>query len=148
MSTLPPPPARDAPLIAIQVIEDLPIVQKLLRDLIEESGHYKVCAVSDTESGALADFNAHRPAAVIVDLNLKQGSGLGFLHHIRRMELAQRPVLIVVTNHAIPALASACIKAGADHFLDKSRDLVKLCSVLDGALLKQRSAPQHEGSPP
>lgn len=148
MSTLLLPSHQHAPLIAVQVIEDLPIVQKLLRDLIEESGHYKVCAVSDTESGALADFNAHRPAAVIVDLNLKQGSGLGFLHHIRRMELAQPPVLIVVTNHAIAALASACLKAGADHFLDKSRDLVKLCSVIDAALLKQHPAPGSEGSPP
>jgi CheY-like chemotaxis protein len=117
----------------ILVIEDLALVQTLLRNLIEEPGLYEVCAVSDTEKGALADFETHQPDAVIVDLNLRQGSGLGFLHHMRNKGLLRRPILIVVTNHAIPILESACLKAGADYFLDKSRDLVRLRSVLDSA---------------
>jgi DNA-binding NarL/FixJ family response regulator len=118
----------------IQVIEDLPLVRRLLCDIIEEGGQYKVCALSDTEDGAVADFQAHRPAAVIVDLNLKQGSGLGFLNQVRRMNLDYRPALIVVTNHGIAALQAACKKAGADHFLDKSRDLVRLKAVIDDSL--------------
>lgn len=124
-----PPQAR-----LIQVIEDLPLVQKVLRDLLEETGEYRVCAISETESGAIEDFIKHQPAAVIVDLNLKQGSGLGFLQQVRRMHLHWRPVLIVVTNYAITALESACLKAGADRFLDKSRDLARLRSVIDDSL--------------
>lgn len=130
-------PASDSRLdgmLPIQVIEDLPLVRKLLCDLIEESGRYKVCALSDTEAGAVADFMDHRPAAVIVDLNLKQGSGLGFIKHIRRLDLPYRPALIVVTNHGIPALEVACLQAGADHFMDKSRDLPRLRTVIDSAL--------------
>lgn len=126
-----PPTASARP---IQLIEDLPLVQKVLRDLLEETGEYRVCAMSDTETGAIEDFIKYQPAVVIVDLNLKQGSGLGFLQQVRRMHLHWRPVLIVVTNYAITALESACIKAGADHFLDKSRDLGRLRSVIDQSL--------------
>jgi len=97
-------------LTSIQLIEDLPLVQKVLRDLLEETGEYQVCAMSDTEAGAVADFIKHQPAVVIVDLNLKQGSGLGFLQQVRRMHLDWRPVLIVVTNYAIAALESACLR--------------------------------------
>jgi DNA-binding NarL/FixJ family response regulator len=119
---------------AVQVIEDLPLVRKLLCDLIEESGRYKVCALSDTETGALADFTAHQPAVVIVDLNLKQGSGLGFIKQVRKLDLPYKPTLIVVTNHGIPALQVACLQAGADHFMDKSKDLPRLRAVIDAAL--------------
>ena len=119
---------------SIQLIEDLPLVQKVLRDLLEETGEYQVCVMSETESGAIADFIKHQPAVVIVDLNLKEGSGLGFLQQVRRMHLDWRPVLIVVTNYAISALEAACLKAGADHFLDKSRDLARLRDVIAQSL--------------
>src|SRR5690606_7056401 len=119
---------------AVQVIEDLPLVRKLICDLIEESGRYKVCALSDTESGALADFKVHHPAVVIVDLNLKQGAGLGFIKQVRKLELPSRPSLIVVTNHGVAALKVACLQAGADHFMDKSKDLPRLRALIDAAV--------------
>lgn len=129
----------------VLLIEDLPLVQQLLRSLIEEPGVYEVCAISDTEAGALAAFDAHRPDAVIVDLNLREGSGLGFLQQLGRRDLpAPRPALIVVTNHAIPALEAACRKAGADSVLDKSRDLARLKSVLDSALSTRGDAAEPD----
>lgn len=38
--------------------------------------------------------------------------------------------MIVVTNHTLAALQAASIKAGADHFLDKSRELPQLPVIL------------------
>ena len=115
------------------LIEDLPRVQQILRDVVEEPGLYEVCAVADGEAQAIADFDRLQPHAVIIDLKLRQGSGLGFLQSVRARKLAAQPLLIVITNHALPVLETACRQAGADHFLDKSRDLGRLRGLMDQA---------------
>ena len=67
----------------------------------------------------------------MIDLNLREGSGLGLLNAVRQLlPPEQRPLMIVVTNHTLAALQAASIKAGADHFLDKSRELSHLANIL------------------
>lgn len=119
--------------VQVLLIEDLPRVQQILRDVVEEPGLYEVCAVADSETQAIADFDRLQPHAVIIDLKLRQGSGLGFLQAVRSRKLAVQPLLIVITNHALPVLETACRQAGADHFLDKSRDLGRLRGLMDQA---------------
>ena len=126
--TNPAPLANQA--IPLIVIEDLPMIRQVLSELLEESGHYRIVAFCETEEEALVQFDALRPEAVIVDLKLKSGTGLGFLQR-RRIEQGYDPLLIVLTNHPLPALEAACRKAGAHHFLDKSRDLPRLRETLD-----------------
>jgi len=119
--------------LGVLVVEDLPRVQSLLRELIEEPGRFQVLGVADTESQAIEQFNELHPDAVIVDLSLRQGTGLGVISAVRRDEGGKRPLLIVLTNHAFPVLETACRNAGADHFLDKSRDFRKVRGLLEAA---------------
>jgi CheY-like chemotaxis protein len=120
--------------LRVLVVEDLPRVQTLLRELIEEPGRFEVLAVADTESQAIAQYRELRPDAVIIDLSLRQGTGLGVISALRRDDVgSRRPLLIVLTNHAFPVLDTACRNAGADHFLDKSRDFRKVRSLLEQA---------------
>jgi two-component system, OmpR family, response regulator len=132
-----PEPGSGPATLRVQVIEDLPRVQALLRELIEESGRFEVAAVADSEDEALRQFDALRPDAVVVDLALRAGSGLGVIHAIRSRAEATQPLVIVLTNHALPVLEAACRRAGADHFLDKSRDFHKVHGLLEHAA-KQR----------
>jgi len=126
-------PAHDH-VLRVLVVEDLPRVQTLLRELIEEPGRFEVLAVADTESQAIAQYRELRPDAVIIDLSLRQGTGLGVISALRRDDAgSKRPLLIVLTNHAFPVLETACRNAGADHFLDKSRDFRKVRSLLEQA---------------
>lgn len=136
MTTKETAPARDSGTSTIRawkilVIEDLPLVQDLMRGLLEEPGRYEICAMCEGEASALEAFDRYAPKVVIVDLKLKQGSGLGFLQQVRHRAPDWDPLLMVVTNHAIPALQSACLKAGAAYFFDKSRDLPRLRKVID-----------------
>lgn len=118
--------------VRVQIVEDLPRVQQLLRQLVEQAGEFQVTAIDDTEQQALARFTSEEPDALVVDLNLRQGSGLGLINAIRRKSAAwpSGPLIIVVTNHTMPILQAACMKAGADHFLDKSRELTRLPTLL------------------
>ena len=119
--------------IGVLIVEDLPRVQLLLIDLLHEPDRCRVLGVADTEADALEQFEALEPDAVIIDLSLRQGSGLGVIQGIRRGVQRSRPLLIVLTNHAFPVLEAACLNAGADYFLDKSRDLGRVRALLERA---------------
>lgn len=121
--------------VQVQIVEDLPRVQQLLRQLVEQPGRFEVTGIDDTEQEALQRSQAQPPDALVVDLNLRQGSGLGLIHSVRKLYGASPvgPLVIVVTNHTMPVLEAACLKAGADHFLDKSRELPRLSALLHQA---------------
>lgn len=121
--------------VQVQIVEDLPRVQQLLRQLVEQPGRFEVTGIDDTEHEALQRSQSQPPDALVVDLNLRQGSGLGLIHAVRKLYGASPtgPLVIVVTNHTMPVLEAACIKAGADHFLDKSRELPRLAALLNQA---------------
>lgn len=123
--------------VQVQIVEDLPRVQQLLRQLVEQPGRFEVTGIDDTEQEAFQRSQAHPPDALVVDLNLRQGSGLGLIHAVRKLYGASPvgPLVIVVTNHTMPVLEAACLKAGADHFLDKSRELPRLSALLNQAFL-------------
>lgn len=125
----PRPPG--APQVRVQIVEDLPKVQQLLRGEVEADTRFVVSGVDDTEADALARCLRDHPDVLVVDLNLREGSGLGLLNAVRQQyDPAQRPLMIVVTNHTLAALQAASMKFGADHFLDKSRDLSRLGKIL------------------
>lgn len=121
--------------VKVQIVEDLPRVQQLLRQLVEQPGRFEVTGIDDTEQEAFQRSQAQPPDALVVDLNLRQGSGLGLIHAVRKLYGASPvgPLVIVVTNHTMPVLEAACLKAGADHFLDKSRELPRLSALLNQA---------------
>lgn len=134
--------SHQAAALGVLIVEDLPRVQSLLFELIHEPGHLEVLAITDTESDAIEQFEALAPDAVIVDLSLRQGSGLGVIAALRRGQHARRPLLIVLTNHAMSALKAACMGAGADHYLDKSRDFHKVRPLLERARVEMLRAGQ------
>lgn len=129
--------AHSGPL-RVLIVEDLPRVQAALRELIDEPGRLEVAGVADTEAQAIADYQLLQPDAVVIDLSLRQGTGLGVVAALRRQSLSRRPLLIVLTNHAFPVLEAACRNAGADHFLDKSRDFRRVRGLLEQAFAAGR----------
>jgi two-component system, OmpR family, response regulator len=119
--------------LRVLVVEDLPRVQVLLRELIDEPGRFEIAGMAETEHDAIEQYHALQPDALVIDLNLRQGTGLGVIMAVRRTPAARRPLLLVLTNHALPVLEAACLSAGADHFLDKSRDFHKVRPLLEQA---------------
>ena len=151
MMTVPPPPplqttepetaqSAGGTTLRVLLVEDLPRVQLMLRELIEEPGRFEVVGVADTEEQAVSLFDARQPEVVVVDLNLRGGTGMGVLQRIRQRKTAERPLLIVLTNHTLPVLRHACEKAGADHFLDKSREFAQVRMLIEARANGEASA--------
>jgi len=124
-------PDADPGVLRVLLVEDLPRVQLMLRELIEEPGRFEVVGVADTEDEAVRLYEARLPEVVVVDLNLRSGTGMGVLQRIRQRQGAAKPLLIVLTNHTLPVLRQACERAGADHFLDKSREFARVRVLIE-----------------
>lgn len=109
------------------IVEDAPQMAETLARMATEGGAEVVATVATEEDG-LEAIERFRIDIAIVDLQLAQGTGFGI---IRRMRRNKTPAcVVVITNHAVPALKVAAFEAGADYFLDKAKDLRNLRRVV------------------
>lgn len=88
-------------------------------------------SVIGAASDAIGALNAIReslPDALIVDIQLREGSGLDVLKQIK----SERPEIktLVLTNSASLPYQQAASAAGADYFLDKSTEFEQLAGIL------------------
>ena len=120
------------------VVEDSPQIAERLVELVSVPNRVEVVATAATEDEALAACDAHTIGLAIVDLQLAQGTGFGVIRRLRAATGANPACIVVLTNHAVPALKVAAFEAGADYFLDKSKDFATIPRLI-GELLNSRS---------
>jgi DNA-binding NarL/FixJ family response regulator len=115
------PALQGAPL-AVLLIEDSPLIRRSLTEAIEALGPWRVTACADAPDDAIALLSSQAFDAVIVDLQLKRGSGIDVLAWLRESgaESLERAFVAVLTNHALPAYRERCLQYGVRHFFDKS----------------------------
>ena len=69
---------------------------------------------------------------LILDIFLRQGTGLGVLQHLAAQTapslpaVRTRPKVVVLTNYATAAVRARCLALGADAVYDKSQDIEAL----------------------
>jgi CheY-like chemotaxis protein len=81
-----------------------------------------------------------RPDLVILDIQMPDGDGVAVLGAAKRLEPA--PVVMVLTNSADAYHRLRCEAAGADFFLDTSKQFVEIPRIVRG-LIEQGVA--HHG---
>ena len=119
------------------VVEDSPQIAERLVELVSVPNRVEVVATAATEDEALAACDKHTIALAIVDLQLAQGTGFGVIRRLRAATGANPACIVVLTNHAVPALKVAAFEAGADYFLDKSKDFATIPRLI-GELLSTK----------
>ena len=101
-------------------------------------GEMRVAATAETELEAHDQIEATDFDVLVLDVQLREGTGLGAVRDARKRWLTAIPSLIIMlTNHALPIVRQRCLAAGADHFLDKIREFDQLVPLI----LKWRSGP-------
>ena len=107
-------------------VEDNPTIRENLIATLEELGGVAPIGYAETEqqgSEWLTNHSANWDLA-IVDLFLKQGSGLGVLKACRERNPEQK--VVVLTNYATPDIRVRCHQLGVDAVFDKSNDIEAL----------------------
>jgi DNA-binding NarL/FixJ family response regulator len=113
------------------IVEDNATIRENLIGTLEELACIKALGWAETENEARAWLARHPPVPwelAIVDLFLKQGSGMGVLEACRGRRPGQR--VVVLSNYATVDMRRRCTDLGADAVFDKSNEidaLVEYC---------------------
>ncbi len=106
--------------LRVFLVEDSPHVRDLLLDFLNIPGEIEIVGFADNEIDSVAAVLADPVDAVIVDLKLREGSGMAVIEKVRRSTLQPQPKIIVFTNHPFPEIRKRAMQLGADYFFDKS----------------------------
>lgn len=115
------------------IVEDSALVLRELSSVLQQTSAIRVVASSDSEGDALKTMRGASGAydLIVIDVFLKQGSGLRVLRDAKVLQSQAR--LVVLTNYATLDVRKRCISLGADRVFDKSRqleDFIDYCSAL------------------
>ena len=105
-------------------------VRDLLLDFLNVPGEIEIVGFADTEKASVAAVFADPVDAVIVDLKLREGGGMGVIKQIREANLDPVPNLIVFTNHTFPEVRRRAMQLGANSFFNKSAEYANLRDAL------------------
>lgn len=120
----------------ILVVDDHSAVRAGLSRAIEEA-QMVCCAMAASKSEAIAQLAHTNPDAMVVDLNLPDGSGLDLIRWAR--ENSKEIAIVMLTMSENESDLIAAMSAGASGYVKKSAPLSELISVLKRALLAPNS---------
>jgi two-component system, OmpR family, response regulator len=128
VASWPRPEIHSDPSVPLQayVIEDNATIRENLVGTLEELTCVRVAGSSASESEALAWLEQHAGDwdLLIVDLFLKQGSGIHLAEVIKRQRPGQK--VVVFSNYINPSVRKRCAQLGVDAVFDKSTEIDSL----------------------
>ncbi len=115
------------------IVEDNPTIRENLIATLEELAGVDAVGTADTENEGKEWLTSHPDDwdLAIIDLFLKQGSGLGVLSACRDRRKNQK--VVVLSNYATADIRQRCAQIGVDAVFDKSNEidaLVDYCIAL------------------
>lgn len=111
--------------LGVLLVEDSPRIAERVRELLQQEGLRVVATVED-EAGAIRALRDLNVDLLILDLQLKIGTGFGVLEAVK----ANRPPTIVMTNYALPQYRERARQLGVEHFLNKAMDFERLPEIV------------------
>jgi CheY-like chemotaxis protein len=122
--------------LRVLLVEDSPLLRGRLENMISQHAAFKVTGLAAAEAEAVEKLDTVPYDAIVVDVELRPGSGIGVIRQARARNKANADTghvwIIVLTNYDLPTVRERCMQAGADHFLDKMREIDQLIPILTG----------------
>lgn len=118
----------------VLIVDDHPVARQGLAQLINQEPDLRVCAAVENAAQALDAINSCKPGLAIVDISLKEGSGLELVKNIKT-QFKGLPML-VFSMHEESLCAERALEAGARGYVMKQVPtetiIVAIRRVLDG----------------
>ncbi|MFN0119873.1 MAG: sigma-54-dependent transcriptional regulator [Blastocatellia bacterium] len=131
----------------ILIVDDEPMIRWTLNEALRGWGYETIEAGS--VAGALSAVDGEHPVAVLLDINLPDGSGMNALRQIRQEH--PQALVIMITANVMVEDTLAAMRAGAYDFIGKPINLGELQVTLRngieaGRLRKEVSRIRREGT--
>ena len=122
--------------LRILLVEDSPLLRGRLENMISQHAAFKVTGLAAAEAEAVEKLDSVPYDVIVVDVELRPGSGIGVIRQARARNKDPKDGshvwIIVLTNYDLPTVRERCMQAGADHFLDKMREIDQLIPIMLG----------------
>jgi DNA-binding NarL/FixJ family response regulator len=118
--------------LKILIADDAKPVSDMLTELVSDPGRVEVIGVAETDTGAIEAIRRLRPDVVVLDLQLKDGSGTDVIRAVRADPALAATKLFVTSNHVSSQMRAGCMELGADAYFDKVKELGALTERLAG----------------
>jgi len=134
MASISEPSKAKTPAIRILLVDDHPMVRERLAEIINREKDLAVCAEAADRQGAIEAVQTTQPDLAIIDLALKNSSGLELIKdlHARWPKL----LMLVVSMHDELLYAERVLRAGARGYITKQEAtrniLLAIRRVLNG----------------
>jgi DNA-binding NarL/FixJ family response regulator len=112
-------------------VDDHPAIRTGLKRALEDAG-LVCCGEAATRAEAFAQIAHKSPDAVILDLNLPDGSGLDVVQWIRKHSQQMAIVILTMSEEEIHLLAA--MRAGASSYVKKSAPVSEVITTLRNSL--------------
>ena len=120
---------RKSPL-AVFIADDSAPVAEMLRELLTQPGSIEIVGQADSQEETLAALRELKPDVVVLDMQLRTGSGTDVIRAIRASPDLAKMSVIVLSNHTSPQLKAGCFELGANGYFDKVKELPELSREL------------------
>lgn len=101
----------------VLIVDDEPHIRTYIRMLVADTFSAAEFSEAADESSALAEYAAHRPDLVLLDINLVGSSGLSVLQSIRHRD--QDCVIVMISAINVRHTIETAMQEGADGYIIK-----------------------------
>jgi DNA-binding NarL/FixJ family response regulator len=106
------------------IVEDSSTIRQNLIETLKELAQVEPVGTTESEHEAKRWLTANPWDLVVIDLFLREGSGMNVLEACRQRQPAQK--VVVLSNHSSRDVRWRCQQLGADAVFDKSTELEAL----------------------
>ena len=112
--------------VRVLLVEDSRVLAERMRETLAALENVVIVASVTDESAAVAAVRDNQVDVIVLDLQLKEGTGFGVMERLGKA----RPLVIVFTNYMLPEYQRLASALGVEYFLNKSRDYERLPEII------------------
>ena len=108
--------------LRVALVDDSERIRARLAEMLGEIPNVEIAFAADTEGEAVRLVAQEEWDVLILDLQLRVGTGLGVLKAMQGLRSKDERVAMIFSNYGFRQYRERTLALGADYFFDKARD--------------------------